>query len=44
MDAERGRLAEADAGTGQEMAVVDDGGNLGENGMTDEDRAKEVGP
>ncbi|WAJ34797.1 hypothetical protein OUO20_07900 [Arthrobacter sp. FX8] len=35
---------DADAGPGQESAVVDGPDNLGENGMTDEDSAKEAGP
>ncbi|MDE8586550.1 MULTISPECIES: hypothetical protein [Micrococcaceae] len=41
---DNGDEAEADAGSGQEPAFVDGRGNLGENGTTDEDSTKEVGP
>ena len=41
---ENGDEPEPDAGSGQESAFVDDRGNLGENGTTDEDSTKEVGP
>jgi hypothetical protein len=41
---ENGDEAESDAGPGQEMTFVDGSGNLGENGTTDEDSTKEVGP
>jgi len=41
---ENGDEAESDAGAGQEMTFVDGSGNLGENGTTDEDSTKEVGP
>ena len=41
---ENGDEAEADAGSGQEPAFVDDRHDLGENGVTDEDSTKEVGP
>ncbi|MDQ0731989.1 hypothetical protein [Arthrobacter sp. B1I2] len=41
---ENGDDAEPEAGSGQEMTFVDDGDDLGENGTTDEDSTKEVGP
>lgn len=41
---ENGNDAEVDAGPEQEPAFVDGGGNLGENGTTDDDSTKEVGP
>jgi hypothetical protein len=41
---ENGDEAESEAGAGQEMTFVDGSGNLGENGTTDEDSTKEVGP
>ena len=41
---ENGDEAESDAGAGQEMTFVDGSGKLGENGTTDEDSTKEVGP
>jgi len=41
---DNGDEAEADAVSGQEPAFVDGRGNLGENGTTDEDSTKEVGP
>ncbi|WP_235008907.1 hypothetical protein [Arthrobacter sp. SLBN-122] len=41
---ENGDDEEAGTPPGQETAFVDDGGNLGENGTTDEDIAREVEP
>jgi hypothetical protein len=41
---ENGDDAGVDAAFGQEPAFVDDRDNLGENGMTDDDSTKEVGP
>ncbi|MDP9986627.1 hypothetical protein J2S98_001784 [Arthrobacter oryzae] len=41
---ENGDDGQVDAGPGQELAFVDDDGNLGENGTTDDDSTKEVGP
>ncbi|WP_285242863.1 hypothetical protein [Pseudarthrobacter sp. fls2-241-R2A-127] len=41
---ENGDDAETDTGSGQERAVVDGHADLGENGMTDEDSTREVGP
>lgn len=41
---ENGEEVESEIEPGREMAFVDDGGNIGENGLTDEDSAKEVGP
>lgn len=41
---ENGDDAEPGGYAGQEPAFVDDGGNLGENGTTDDDSIKEVGP
>jgi hypothetical protein len=41
---ENGDDGHLDAGSGHELAFVDDRGNLGENGTTDDDSTKEVGP
>lgn len=41
---ENGDEAESDMDPGQESAFVDDGGKLGENGTTENDSTKEVGP
>lgn len=41
---ENGEDAGPGSGSGQEPGVVDDRRNLGENGTTDEDSTKEVGP
>jgi hypothetical protein len=41
---ENGDDEEAGTAPGRETAFVDDGGNLGENGTTDEDNAREVEP
>jgi hypothetical protein len=41
---ENGDDAAPEPGSGQEAAFVDDRHNLGENGTTDEDSSKEVGP